>query len=133
MGWHFIHSSDMSTPCPLCSISYDFSSCSIQALAKAVVLARQFGAAITLIYVMDLNLHTPPMGPANPEKIQKLLFKEGREQLDNMAMKLMDERVELRTVIQEGLPCESICEAARQSDLIVIGNALRLLRGGRRW
>jgi nucleotide-binding universal stress UspA family protein len=70
-----------------------------------------------------LNLHTPPTGPANAAKLEERLEKEGRGQLGETVRKLMRERVKLRTLIQEGLPSERICESARQSDLIVIGKS----------
>ncbi|MDB6036170.1 MAG: putative Universal stress protein [Verrucomicrobiales bacterium] len=103
-------------------VPIDFSSCSMQALKKAVPLARQCGATITLLYVMDLSFHTPPTGPANADKLKMELEAEGRVRLGETIQELKGQGVELRTMIQEGLPYERICEAARQSDVIVIGN-----------
>ena len=104
-------------------VPMDFSLGSSQALTKAVVLARQCNAASTLLYVMDLNGQANPTGPANPGKLQQRLFEEGRRQLEQTIQQLAEEQVAVRTLIQEGLPCETICEAARQSDLIVLGKS----------
>lgn len=101
----------------------DFSSCAAQALRKAIHLARQCGAAVTLLHVVDVNAHIPSTGPANAEKIERELWLAGRRQLDQTVLELAGEKVEVQTVIQEGLPYERICEAARQADLIVFGKS----------
>jgi nucleotide-binding universal stress UspA family protein len=104
-------------------VPIDFSPCSMEALKTAVPLARQCGATITLLYVMDLSFHTPPTGPANADKLKEELEAEARVRLGEIIHDLMGQGVELRTMIQEGLPCERICEAARPSEVIVIGKA----------
>jgi nucleotide-binding universal stress UspA family protein len=101
----------------------DFSPGSSRALTKAVALAHQCKAAITLLYVMDLCLHTPPTGPANADQLKSDLEREGRERLGETIVKLRRERVELHPMVQEGPPNERICEAARRCDLIVMGKS----------
>jgi nucleotide-binding universal stress UspA family protein len=101
----------------------DFSPCSGQALRQAVGLARQCHAAITLLHVVDLNLHTPPVGPADPEKLKAELWKEGLDNLGQTVLELAGDQVEVQTLIREGLPSEEIAETARECDLIVIGRS----------
>jgi nucleotide-binding universal stress UspA family protein len=94
-------------------------------LTKAIRLARQCGAAVTLLHVVDVNLHTPPTGPANVERLQRELWQKGRLQLGQTVSKLGEEQVEVQTLIREGLSWEEIVEAARDCDLIVIGQHKR--------
>lgn len=99
----------------------DFSPCSKLAMEKALPLARQCGAAITLLHVVDVNYHIPQEGPASADMLRARLEAEGRERLGAAARELTKQGVELRTLLDEGLPCESICDIARKCDLIVIG------------
>jgi nucleotide-binding universal stress UspA family protein len=99
----------------------DFSACSAPALRQAQALARQWGAAITLLYVVDLNIHTPLTGPTNAEKLRAELWKEGQGRLGQLVLEMVGEQADVQTMIAEGLPSEEIAEAARGFDLIVIG------------
>jgi nucleotide-binding universal stress UspA family protein len=74
---------------------------------------------------MDLNLHTPPIGPANADKLKERLARDGQELLSNTINELKEERVKMLPLIKEGLPHQEICDAARHSDLIVIGKNRR--------
>jgi nucleotide-binding universal stress UspA family protein len=99
----------------------DFSACSRHALDEAVALAQECGARITLLYVVDLNLHTPPTGPANAEQLKAELWAEGVGQLGQEVVGLLGKQVEVQTLIREGLPRDEILQAAEGHDLIVIG------------
>jgi nucleotide-binding universal stress UspA family protein len=72
-----------------------------------------------------LNFHVPPTGPANAEKLRRELWEESRLQLGQMVLELAEEQVEIRPLIREGLPWEEIADAARDCDLIVIGQRKR--------
>lgn len=102
-------------------VPIDFSPCSERALAQAVALARDWSARITLLYVVDLALHTPPTAPVDSEKLKAELWKDGCDQLGQTVLQLVGQGVEVQTLIREGLPCEQIVEAAHDDDLIVIG------------
>ncbi|HUL51354.1 MAG TPA: universal stress protein [Candidatus Nitrosotalea sp.] len=103
----------------------DFSPCSAQALAKAIRLAWKCGASVTLLHVVDLNLHLPPSGPANAERLREELWRESRVQLGQTVWEVGEEEVEIQTLIREGLPWEETALAARDCDLIVIGHHKR--------
>lgn len=88
-------------------------------------LARQCGAEMTVLYVVDLNFNPPPTVPVNAAKLRDDLLKEGLGKLGQMMLKLMGESVEAQSLIREGLPWEEITKAAREYDLIVIGQRSR--------
>ncbi len=99
----------------------DFSPCTTRALQEAARLAKQHNATITLVYVVDLDMHTPAVGPANADKLRSELRTEGLAKLGQLAIDLAREQVGVRTLIREGLPAEEIADVARTHDLIVIG------------
>jgi nucleotide-binding universal stress UspA family protein len=99
----------------------DFSPCAARALDEAVALAGEWQATITVLYVVDLNLHTPPTGPANSEQLKAGLWQDGLGNLGQVLVGLMGKGVEVETLVREGLPREEIVRAALDHDLIVIG------------
>ena len=100
----------------------DFSSSAARALDQAAALARDWHATTTLLYVLDLNLHTPPTGPANGQQLKAELWQEGLTHLGQALVGLLGAGVEIETVIREGLPREEIVRAARNHDLIILGH-----------
>jgi nucleotide-binding universal stress UspA family protein len=102
----------------------NFSADSVEALREAAVLAQQCEAVITVLHVVDLNLHTPPTGPANAEQLKRDLWKEALQKLDE-AMLELDEGTEVQAMIVTGVPAEEIIGAADRHDLIVIGKNRR--------
>jgi nucleotide-binding universal stress UspA family protein len=99
----------------------DFSTASQTAVRKAVDLAHHYGGIILLLHVIDLNAHTPPVGPANDAELRARLWKEAQEQMDRQASALKAEAIEVKPVMREGLPAEEILQVANACDLIVIG------------
>lgn len=99
----------------------DFSPSSVRALETAVLLARRYHAAITLLYVVDVNFHVPPTGPVDANKLREELWQEGLGKLGQMVLGLRGAGVDVQTLIRQGLPWEEIVEAAQQYDLLVIG------------
>lgn len=102
----------------------DFSPCAECAFHHAVALAEQCHAAITLLYALDVSAHMPGWGPAEPAKVAAELRRTGAEQLRRMVGRLPANKVEVNTLLVEGLPCEAIAEAARAHDLVIIGRAM---------
>jgi nucleotide-binding universal stress UspA family protein len=107
----------------------DFSPTSVLALDAAALLAKQFGAAVTLLYVYDPTLLSPlyalpgagavieatPRAPEFEESVRREL---GRLQVERLAgIASVDLAVK-----QHPNPAEGICEAALESgaDLIVL-------------
>lgn len=106
-------------------VPVNFSPATPAAVKRAIGLARLCGGSVTLLYVMDLNLHTPLVGPANADKLKDRLARDGQELLLNTINDFKDEGVKICALITEGLPHQEISEAARHSDLIVIGKNRR--------
>lgn len=103
-------------------VPIDFSEHSTIVLRYALELAEQFGAAITLINVIE-----PPL--VNPETIY---YTANSDQIiqtaENMLVQLcrrekQKQPLMRQTVVRSGTPCEKIVETARikKVDLIIIG------------
>ncbi len=99
----------------------DFSEASRQAFPCAVSLARQFGASITLVYIMPTTL------PAEFSHIgvvleTKRLVSEAGTALIKFRERELPADLKVEILVLEGGPFYKICEAARtvQADLIVI-------------
>ena len=100
----------------------DFSLCSLDALDYATLLAKQFGAMLTIMHVMEPVLPGRESGGDVPALV--------RDQREDAASRLTDLSQELRsqglaveTVVGRGIAAEAILAetAAREGDLIVMG------------
>lgn len=99
----------------------DFSRSSAVALARAVALANQCGAAITILHVIDINAQPEAISEHTGQDLMKQLWGEGSARMAELAWSLRGQ-VEARTTVQEGLPWEVIAHASRDFDIIVMGN-----------
>lgn len=99
----------------------DFSLCSLDALDYATLLAKQFGAMLTIMHVMEPVLPGRESGWDVPALV--------RDQREDTASRLTDLSQELRsqglaveTVVGRGIAAEAILAetAAREGDLIVM-------------
>ncbi len=101
-------------------VPIDFSDCSRKALTYALSFARQFGAAIELIYVVE----TPPPIPGLMDFPQPNVSaaKAAREKLAELTLDL-DETVNVSARTEVGVPHEEIIRAAEEqnTDLIILG------------
>ncbi len=98
----------------------DFSEASKQALPYAVALAGQFGASITVVYVVPTTL------PAELSHIgvlleEKRLVAEARSAVDRFRENHIPPDLKVDTLVLAGGPYHQICEAAKtlEADLIV--------------
>ncbi len=103
----------------------NFSPCAECAFRRALALAEQCHASITLLYVVDVSGHMPGWGPADPAKVTAEFRQKGADQFQAIISSMPDRRVEVNTLILEGLPRDVIAETARDYDLIVIGRGMR--------
>jgi nucleotide-binding universal stress UspA family protein len=99
----------------------DFSPSSAQAVKHAANLANQGAVSVTLLHIINVN---PPdsaawAGPA--QTLMERLWTEGFAQMDRLARFLAGKQLELRTIVEEGLPWEQIVERSLGFDLIVLG------------
>jgi nucleotide-binding universal stress UspA family protein len=94
----------------------NFSNASAKAIQRAVAMANQCDAALTILHVIDIN---PPDGPGSAEDLMKRLWTEGSTQMAQLACTLVGQ-VEAQTMLAEGLPSEVIIEQSSGFDLLVI-------------
>ncbi len=102
----------------------NFSPCAEHALQKALGLAQQCKASITLLHVVDLSLHALKCwGPIDPAKLEVELARQAMERFAQLISALPNKDLEIKTLVREGLPYEEILAAARDYDLVVLGKS----------
>jgi nucleotide-binding universal stress UspA family protein len=100
----------------------DYSPCADQALAWAVLHAHTFGAALTIVHVVERHLHLAPAGLA--DEPQEGDVEADRARLEAyVAERLAGQGVEVQCVAEAGEPSLKIREIAHRldADLIVMG------------
>jgi universal stress protein A len=97
-------------------VPIDFSDCSKKALAYAIPFARQFGAELNLLHVVEPYPAVPEMAPFDAETTE-----DGRLELEALRKELGN-AVSCSTLVRLGAPPTEITSAARDldADLIVI-------------
>lgn len=97
-------------------VPVDFSECSRKALQYAVPFAKQFGAELRLIHVLEFYPSVPEFGPTGFETSA-----EGEAGLETFR-KTIDSTVRCGTTLRTGEPYVEIAKAARElcADLIII-------------
>jgi nucleotide-binding universal stress UspA family protein len=103
----------------------DLSSASNQAFARAVALAKQNRATLTLLYVAD-PFQPIPGGTVSPPTYRELLKaarEYGRKGLARLVAKAAHGGVRATAIVREGTPWAEIIRAARglKADVLVIG------------
>jgi universal stress protein A len=104
-------------------VPIDFSECSRKALQYAVPLARQFQAALLLVYVMPVHYYVgSEFGPVDVPLPEAELFQNAQEQLARLADQELADRVTARCLVLRGQPVHEIVRAARdeKADLILL-------------
>jgi len=97
-------------------VPVDFSDCSVKALQYAIPFARQFGAELKLLYVLEPYPAVPEMAPYDFDDLH-----DSHQELDALA-KAIEGGVRSSTSLRKGMPHTEIAEAAREfgADLIII-------------
>jgi universal stress protein A len=97
-------------------VPIDFSDCSKKALAYAIPFARQFGAELNLLHVVEPYPAVPEMAPFDYETIE-----EGRLELEVLRKGLGNIET-CRTLVRMGAPATEITGAAKDldADLIIL-------------
>lgn len=103
-------------------VPIDFSEASNKALRRAVTVATQCQAALTLLHVVDINAQPGPDEPARGEALMKHLWAEGSARVGQLASSLCGQ-VEAHTLVTEGLPWEVIIVRSREFDLVILGKS----------
>src|ERR1044071_4189252 len=97
-------------------VPVDFSECSMKALQYAIPFARQFGAELLLIHVVEPCVRWSELGPIEPQELHDI----GAE-LERLKRTVGDFTT-VKTLVQTGHVSNEIVDAAKQSDadLIII-------------
>ncbi len=102
-------------------VPVDFSECSHKALQYAVPFARQFGATLSLLFVIQPYMPVSDMVPIDVEAIEMQLRSSGEKELAALKAALEPD-VKAETSVRIGHPHLEIVRAAAelQADLIVL-------------
>jgi universal stress protein A len=95
-------------------VPVDFSERSKKALQYAIPFAKQFGAELILVHVVEPYPAVPEMAPYDFENLN-----DGRKGLQNLQIEL-DERVKSSTSLRTGTPHLELTGAARELDVDLI-------------
>jgi nucleotide-binding universal stress UspA family protein len=98
-------------------VATDFSPSCAKALERAVAVAGQSHAALTILHVIDVNTNTS-IGTA--ADLMKSLWTNGAARLHEVSSSL-PQQVKAQTVLEEGLPWEVLVEKSRDFDLLILG------------
>ena len=108
-------------------IATDGSETSVRAAEMAVGIGKKSGAAVTAVYVMDVQRLAQLPGyaamPGIKDNLMELMFKEGGEALEEIEDMARDAGVAYERALAEGDPGEELLKLCRDSgfDLIVMG------------
>lgn len=103
-------------------VPIDFSECSKKALVYALTIAKQFGAAVTVLHVVAPYYAVDPYGLTQYERIEGELRGVGERKLKALVDEFAPEDVQANVVVTNGRATTEIVEVARKhrADLIVI-------------
>jgi nucleotide-binding universal stress UspA family protein len=105
-------------------VGYDGSTNSERALIRAVSIANQLGAALTVVVVVNTGpIALAPMEPPIPEEVFDDLQKNGKDVL-TQGMNIAGEDVpQVTGTVEEGNPADRLLDVASKhgADLIVLG------------
>ena len=114
-------------------VATDFSECAGAAFKVAKKLARQFGAKIVLLHVIQRRLvaRVAEHLKAEPEDLLPAFREEAQQHLDEFLGKCCGDDLEVTSMVTVGIPFQEIAVVARDlaADLIVIGGYGRSGRG----
>lgn len=102
-------------------VPVDFSDCSRKAMQYAVPFARQFGATISLLFVVQPYMPISDMVPLDVEEIESRMRETGESELATLKASI-DPDVKAETTVRLGNPHLEIVRAAQElpADLIIL-------------
>ena len=104
-------------------VPIDFSDCSRKALHYALPFAREFGAQIVLLHVVQAAYdYGGEFGPVVFPELESEWRARSETELRELARKELGEEIESQVVVRAGQPSAEIVEVARalETDLIII-------------
>jgi nucleotide-binding universal stress UspA family protein len=104
-------------------VAHDGSKSSDKALKKAVELAINFNASLTVLAVIP-ELYLTELSDVDRNRIFEALSRETAEAMEKIRKSLSGKSMEVKTLIRQGDPAEKILETAQKMkvDLIVTGS-----------
>jgi nucleotide-binding universal stress UspA family protein len=104
-------------------VAHDGSKSSDKALKKAVEMAINFNASLTVLAVIP-ELYLTELSDADRNRIFEALSRETTEAMEKIRKSLSGKSMEVKTLIRQGDPAEKILETAQKMkvDLIVTGS-----------
>lgn len=104
-------------------VAHDGSKSSDKALKKAVELAINFNASLTVLAVIP-ELYLTELSDIDRNRIFEALSRETAEAMEKIRKSLSGKSIEVKTLIRQGDPAEKILETAQKmkADLIVTGS-----------
>jgi nucleotide-binding universal stress UspA family protein len=104
-------------------VPIDFSKCSLKAITYAVAFARQFGAEISLLYVVQ-PYYVPGdyAGGLDYAALEKEIEENSDRRLNELAKKVIGTKAKYKVLLQVGRPVDEITRCAEElnTDLIII-------------
>jgi nucleotide-binding universal stress UspA family protein len=103
-------------------VPVDFSENSRKAVTYATAFARQFGASLTFLHVVQVNYAYGELGAIDFSALEREMRSGAQKELAALADSLRASGLEVETLLREGSPVRLIAEVARElrSDLLVI-------------
>ncbi len=100
----------------------DFSANSRKAVTYAVAFARQFGASITFLHVIQVNYAYGELGAIDFSALEREMRGGASKELDSLLAETRAVGVTAESVIREGSPAKIIADVAAelQTDLLVV-------------
>ena len=99
----------------------DGSQSSTRAVKKALSLAKETGADVTALHVMEFPyLASVDLSYSYPD-IMDIIKKRGNEVLDKVKKQGLKLGVSVKTKLVEGIPDDEIIKAAKKDDLVIMG------------
>jgi nucleotide-binding universal stress UspA family protein len=107
-------------------VATDFSAPANRAFQYGLVFARQFGAELHLLHVIEDVIPTVPepgLAMLPTQEIMNSLRKASEEGMNKLAAGQDVQGVALRQAVREGVPFREICDYAKREaiDLVVVG------------
>lgn len=104
-------------------VAHDGSKSSDKALKKAVEIAINFNASLTVLAVIP-ELYLTELSDVDRNRIFEALSRETTEAMEKIRKSLSGKSIEIKTLIRQGDPAEKILETAQKMkvDLIVTGS-----------
>ena len=91
------------------------------AIEKGLSLAKQMGAEVTTMYIVDQTSFINFPMDSTIVSVYSLLEKEGKDAVDYVVNEGEKLGINVRTIVDEGSPSRKIIDASKDFDLIVMG------------